>query len=69
MIRMRTVNKAVEEIKAKDPETSISKNALHRWIKEGRIPAVRAGKKILVNLDALENYISGACMDRYEEGY
>ena len=42
--RMRTLNKALEEIRSVDPDTAISMRAIRRMI---------AGKKRLINLDML----------------
>lgn len=65
MARMRSIPKAVEEIRTKDPETCISVCALRRWVKEGKVPSVKTGKNFLVNVDALERYMEGAaCNDR-----
>lgn len=59
MARMRSIPKAVEEIRAKDPETCISMCVLRRWVKEGKVPSRKTGKNYLVNVDALETYMSG----------
>lgn len=57
MAKMRSLPKAVEEIKAKDPDTCITLHVLRRWVKEGTVPSVKTGKNFLINLDALENYM------------
>ena len=59
MAKMRSIPKAVEEIRAKDPATCISVCVLRRWVKEGKVPTVKTGKNFLVNLDALEAYMAG----------
>lgn len=59
MAKMRSVPKAVEEIRAKDPETCISVCVLRRWVKEGKVPSRKTGKNYLVNMDALEAYMAG----------
>lgn len=58
MNRMRTINKAYEEIKAQDPDTCITKWFLQQLITGGAIPATRAGKKWLVDMDDVEEYFS-----------
>lgn len=58
MARMRSIPKAVEEIRTKDPESCVSACVLRRWAKEGKIPTVKTGKNFLVNLDALEAFLS-----------
>lgn len=64
MARMRSIPKAVEEIRKKDPETCVSESVLRRWVKSGTIPSVKTGKNFLVNLDALEAYMECAYADR-----
>mgnify|MGYP001026096323 FL=1 len=59
MAKMRSIPKAVEEIRAKDPETCISLCVLRRWVKEGKVPSRKTGKNYLVNMDALEAYMAG----------
>ena len=59
MAKMRSIPKAVEEIRAKDPATCISVCVLRRWVKEGKVPRVKTGKNFLVNMDALEAYMAG----------
>jgi len=56
---MRSIPKAVEEIRKKDPETCISVCVLRRWVKEGKVSARKTGKNYLVNLDTLEAYMAG----------
>ena len=60
MARIRTLPKAVEEIKAKDPGTCVSYTALRRWVKEGRIRSFDGGKSPLVDLDEVERMVTGA---------
>ncbi len=57
--RMRTIKQAISELKAKDSQTAFTETALRRAILSGQIPHIRAGNKILVNLDIVENYLSG----------
>ena len=57
--RMRTIKQAITELKATDTETAFTETALRRAISSGDIPHIRAGNKILVNLDTVEKYLSG----------
>ena len=59
MAKMRSIPKAVEEIREKDPATCISVCVLRRWVKEGKVPSRKTGKNYLVNMDALEAYMAG----------
>ena len=57
--RMRTIKQTIQELKAMDSETAFTETALRRAISSGAIPHLRAGNKILVNLDTVERYLSG----------
>jgi excisionase family DNA binding protein len=35
----------------------VGKTTLHEWIKQGRVPHVRVGRKILLPIDALDRMI------------
>lgn len=60
MTRLRTIPKAVAELKAKDPNTSVSNHALRRWILDGHIPCIKVGKNYVVSMDAIETFMSKA---------
>lgn len=60
MARIRTIPKAVEEIRAKDPGTCVNYTALRRWVKEGKIRSFDGGKSPLIDLDELEQMVLGA---------
>lgn len=57
--RIRTIPKAVEEVKRHDSATHISTGILRRLVKEGKIPSAKTGKNFLVNMDDLEVFLSG----------
>jgi len=57
--RMRTVAEAVAEIKAADAQSAITHNCVRTLCREGKINCIYAGRKVLVDLDALINYLSG----------
>ena len=56
--RMRTIPKAYKEIKALDPETSLSMRALRRLVSDGQIPTVKVANKVLINFDLLIQWLS-----------
>lgn len=56
---MCTIAQAAEEIKASGCAV-IGETALRRWIKEGAIPHVRVGNKVLINMDGLAQFLTGA---------
>ncbi len=49
--RMRTISKAVAEIKALDPGSEVTEYWLRGAVKSGTVSVVWAGTKALVNLD------------------
>ena len=53
---LRTINKAYEELRARDPETAITKNLLREMVTQGVIPSAKAGNKYLVDVDVIEKY-------------
>ncbi len=55
--RMRTLKEAYSYIKSLDPETNLSYYALTRMVLDNRIPSVRSGKKRLINIDTLDQYL------------
>ncbi len=59
MARIRTLPKAVEEIKEKDPGTSVTYWALRRWVQAGKIKSFDGGKCRLVDLDEVERMVLG----------
>lgn len=52
MPRMRCIKAAAREL-------NISEYALRRWVKEGLVPAVYTGRKALVNLDNVVDFLRG----------
>lgn len=55
---VRSIPKAVEYIRQRDPDSCISICVLRRWVKEGKVPAVKTGKNFLVNMDDLERFLA-----------
>lgn len=60
LARMRTLDECFAEIKAMDENTAISKYYIRRLALSGKIPVVMCGRKRLINLDGLINYLSGS---------
>nr|WP_295680312.1 hypothetical protein [uncultured Lachnoclostridium sp.]DAE03953.1 MAG TPA: hypothetical protein [Myoviridae sp. ct2cn10] len=65
--RMRTFRATVEYFKQEDPETPVNEYFLRRLVKQGKIPAVYAGKKALINLDMLIDYLNNDLAGQTEE--
>ena len=56
--RMRGIKQAIEEIKAGDPNTTLTERALRRMVNTGVIPTVKIGRKSLINMAVLETYLT-----------
>ena len=63
--RMRTVNEAAQELKALDPHTAMTPYHIRRLCLDGVLPTVKAGKKILLNLDTLLEYMQDPTAKRF----
>lgn len=55
---LRSIKKAFDMIKTEDPDTSITIHTIRVWCKENKIKSLKAGTKILVDIESLKNYIS-----------
>ena len=60
MSKLRTLDAAITEIKAADPNTSLTRYALRQAVIEGRIPCVMCGRKRLVDVSKVFAYLTGA---------
>ncbi len=69
MPRLRTLTETYNYIKEQDNETAITPNALRRMVVSGQIPCVKAGKKYLIDLDALFEYLKGTKPEDVLPGY
>ena len=58
--RMRTVDQ-VQKHFIDNGETPPGKAYLRRLAREGEIPAITAGRKLLINLDGLFDYLNTHC--------
>ena len=66
---MRGIKQAVEEIRTSDPDTALTEKALRRMILEGEIPHVTIGRKYLVNLNTLYQYLSTGTTSEPRQAY
>ena len=69
MPRIRTLAETYQYIKEQDKETAITQNALRRMVVSGQIPCVKAGKKYLIDLDVLFEYLKGTKPEDVLPGY
>lgn len=66
-VRMRSIKATVEHFKKEDPETQVNEYMLRRLTKEGKIPVVHAGNKVLINLDKFINYLNSDLEEKEDE--
>ena len=55
---IRTINAAYDEIKARDPETAISRELVRQMVKTGMVPSLSVGNKKLVDVDVLQEHVA-----------
>lgn len=59
---MRGIKQAIAEIKAADKNTALTEKALRRLILNHEIPSVKIGRKYLVNMIVLNNYLTSGTL-------
>lgn len=64
--RMRTVSEAARELKEADPHTGMTQYHIRRLCLDGVLPTVKAGKKILLNLDTLLEYMQNPAAEKFK---
>ena len=63
-MRLRTVPKAAELLRAEDPDTPLSEKVLHRLIKQGHIKPIYVGTLAYIDVDRVPEYIAAAMQVR-----
>ena len=61
-----TVKDAVHKIKEDCPGTAITENYLRQLIKDGILPELKAGNKVLINLDVLIEYLTDPTAEKFQ---
>lgn len=61
--RMRTIAEAAAEIKQADPATAVTPYYIRQLVLTSAIPHLRVGKKRLINLDHLLDYLSASALE------
>ena len=56
--RKRTLDEAYNELKQLDPNTAFSKYYIRRLAVSGAVPTIMCGRKRLIDLDALIEYLN-----------
>ncbi|MDO5398570.1 MAG: hypothetical protein Q4G33_11650 [bacterium] len=54
---MRGIKQAIAELKAADPDTALTERALRRLVASEAIPSVKIGRKHLINMSVLSDYL------------
>lgn len=57
--KMRTLPKAMEEIKQLDPDTALTLSTLRLLVKRGELPVVHIRNRQLIDIDVLTAYLKG----------
>lgn len=60
-----TIKKAVEIVKTDCPETAISEHFLRQLIRDGVLPELKAGNKLLINMDVLVEYLTNPNAEKF----
>lgn len=55
---IRTIDKAYDELKKRDPNTAISRQLVRQMVRTGMVPSMKSGNKQLVDVDVLEKYVA-----------
>ena len=64
--RMRTIKEAMQELRALDSHTAITEYHIRQLAVSGVIPRVQAGKKYLINLDTLIEYMQNPTAPQFQ---
>ena len=54
MTKVRTIKETIKELRAIDPGCKLTEWQLRQLVKEEKIPAMMAGKKALLSVEAVE---------------
>lgn len=69
VVRMRFPQQALDELRQIDPNTPVSLSFIRRLVRTGAIPsiAVGAGKRRLLNFDALIAYLENPTIEQAQQ--
>ncbi len=65
--RMRTIKECINEIKELDPHTAVTEYNLRQLTITGVIPRVKAGKKYLIDLDTVIEYLQNPTAEKFKQ--
>lgn len=64
--RLRTVSEAAAELRALDPHTAMTPYHIRQLCLKGILPTIKAGKKRLLNLNDLVEYMNDPTADKFK---
>lgn len=67
MARMRSIKSTIDYLKTNDPDTAVTEFWLRGLLHSGAVPYHKAGKRFLINLDALEQFLANPPAEKPEE--
>lgn len=57
-MKLRKIKETITEVKREDPNSSLTEYAIRQMVINGEISHIRRGRKILIDLDELKEYLS-----------
>lgn len=57
---LRTINKALDEVRKVDKETAVTAYTIRSWAKDGKIRSISAGTRVLIDVESLFDYINNS---------
>ena len=55
---LRSIKQSLDIIKKQEKDNSITMHCIRTWVKENKIRSLRSGKKVLIDVDSLLEYIN-----------
>lgn len=62
--KIRTIKEAYGEILEEDPNTALTLWGLRQMVINNNLPCIKCGKKYLLNMDTLKEYLKGNIEDK-----
>ena len=59
-MKLRRIKETIMEVKREDPNSSLTEYAIRQMVINGEISHIRRGRKILIDLDELKEYLSSS---------
>lgn len=63
-MKVRKIKNSLEDIKAEDPNTCLTEYAIRQMVANGEISHIKRGRKILIDLDELKEYLYNGAKHR-----